>query len=236
MGSKQLFTPKKRETAVVTVINTIKDLILKKEILPGDKLPSETELSEQLGFSRGSIREAMKILSAFGVIQIRRGDGTYVANQITDSMINPLIFSLILTEANTKELVELRELMEFEVARLIIKNAKDEDLECIHKAFIKMKDLTEKGNEDMDLLVQCELEFHKAMGLATRNQLVEKIYDFVLEFFAPYIRKTFENKEKGWNALRLHQQIIEALMAKDLEKTLKAIKESIEAWQQLGRF
>ena len=61
----------KRESAVDIVVNNIKQLLIDRRLKPGDKLPSELEISEGLGVSRGSVREAMKILSAFGLIDIR---------------------------------------------------------------------------------------------------------------------------------------------------------------------
>ncbi|MFR8544323.1 MAG: FadR/GntR family transcriptional regulator [[Clostridium] scindens] len=63
----------KRESAVDIVVNNIKQLLIDRRLKPGDKLPSELEISEGLGVSRGSVREAMKILSAFGLIDIRVG-------------------------------------------------------------------------------------------------------------------------------------------------------------------
>ena len=70
-----LFKATKRESAVDIVVNSIKQLLADKKLLPGDKLPNELEISEGLGVSRGSVREAMKILSAFGLIDIRVGNG-----------------------------------------------------------------------------------------------------------------------------------------------------------------
>ena len=79
---ENLFTAVKRESAVDIVINNIKQLLIDRRLLPGDKLPSELEISEGLGVSRGSVREAMKILSAFGLVDIKVGNGTYVLELI----------------------------------------------------------------------------------------------------------------------------------------------------------
>lgn len=73
-----LFEASKRESAVDLVVNSIKQLLMERTLKPGDKLPSELEISEELRVSRGSVREAMKILSAFGLVDIRVGNGTYV--------------------------------------------------------------------------------------------------------------------------------------------------------------
>ena len=67
-----LFEASKRESAVDIVVNSIKQLLMERRLKPGDKLPNELEISEGLGVSRGSVREAMKILSAFGPICVGR--------------------------------------------------------------------------------------------------------------------------------------------------------------------
>ena len=92
-----LFTRgKKPPSNVETVVGTIKDLLNRRHLRPGDLIPSENELSGSLGISRGSIREAMKILAAFGVIEIRQGDGTYISTSTNKKLFDPLLFSLLI--------------------------------------------------------------------------------------------------------------------------------------------
>jgi len=224
----------KKESAVDFVINNIKKLLLSKELRPGDLLPSEMELAAKFNVSRGSIREAMKILSAFGIVKIRRGDGTYVSDSIQKVVLDPFLFNLILSNADTREMVELRELMEVEIIKLIIKNASDADLKYIENIHHEMRELLENnGNiQSKDLVLQ-DFKFHVALGRATRNILVEKIYEFILELFVPFIEKTYDYEKNGSNAHRLHEDIINALKARDLEQALTAIQRSIEEWRRL---
>ena len=88
-----LFEASKRESAVDIVVNSIKQLLMERRLKPGDKLPNELEISEGLGVSRGSVREAMKILSAFGLVDIRVGNGTYVCETPGNELIDSLLFS-----------------------------------------------------------------------------------------------------------------------------------------------
>ena len=67
---------KKKKTATDVVIDKIKSLLLAKELKPGDLIPPENELANAMNVSRGSVREAMKVLSAFGIVEIKRGNGT----------------------------------------------------------------------------------------------------------------------------------------------------------------
>ena len=74
------------KTSVRIVSDYIKSQIIQKELRIGDKIPTEVELSRLLSVGRGSVREAVKLLEAFHVLEIRRGDGTYIANPTEDSL------------------------------------------------------------------------------------------------------------------------------------------------------
>ncbi|WHH58152.1 FadR/GntR family transcriptional regulator [Petroclostridium sp. X23] len=228
-----LFTPQKKESAVDLVINNIKKLLLTKHLMPGDRLPNELELSKNLQVSRGSIREAMKILSAFGIIDIRQGDGTYIAESPNKVLFDPLLFNLILAQSDFNELMELREIMEFEVIRLIIKNADEDAIKLIENAYLDMETKINSSVKDPVVLSKSDLEFHYALGKATKNKLVEKIYTFIMDFFMPSIEITHEAQKTGLSALHTHKKILDALMERDLEKAIDSIFESIKVWQQL---
>ncbi len=231
MIDKSIFSSVKKESAVDFIINTFKRLLIEKKMVPGDRLPSETELAENLNVSRGSIREAMKILSAFGIVEIKRGDGTYIANSSNKSIFDPFLFNLIISDANNQELVELRESMEEQVIKLILKNAKDKDLEMIEETYLDMKRAIENGVSDPKILTEHDLEFHARLGSATKNILFEKIYEFILELFSHSIEGTHYYPQNGTAALNLHWQIIESLKERNLDKALKSLEKSIREWK-----
>ncbi|HEB30044.1 MAG TPA: FadR family transcriptional regulator [Spirochaetes bacterium] len=231
----ELFNADRMESAVDRVLNVFKETLITGKLKPGDRLPSEVELSRSLSISRGSIREAMKILSAFNIVEIRRGDGTYIAQSDYKVSFDPLLFSLILSNANVKELVELRELMEFAIVKLVIQHATKENLENIAHTISEMEELI--GNyedNEPDQLVRSDLDFHKALGKATNNRLVEKVYHFVMDFFTPSIRLTHENQKGGRNALEHHKRIFEALKRRNVDESIVAVEGSIVAWKELS--
>jgi len=88
----------KEKTVVQKIIDEIRNSLIKEELLPGDKLPSEEQLCKIFSVSRISVREAIKMLSALGVVIIKRGDGTYISKGIDSSVTNSLVFQLILQE------------------------------------------------------------------------------------------------------------------------------------------
>ena len=101
-----LFEASKRESAVDVVVNSIKQLLMERRLKPGDKLPNELEISEGLGVSRGSVREAMKILSAFGLVDIRVGNGTYVCETPGNGLMDSLLFSFFVSNPDISNLYE----------------------------------------------------------------------------------------------------------------------------------
>jgi GntR family transcriptional regulator, transcriptional repressor for pyruvate dehydrogenase complex len=224
---------KKRESAVELVIGSIKELILTKQLRPGDRLPVEMDLAAALGVGRGSIREAMKILSALGIIEIRQGDGTYVAKSVRHSLCDPLLFDLMMSETNGRELVELRLLLEAGIARMIIERASDSDLAAVEQAAGSMATLVADGVRDPKQLAEADLQFHHALARATHNELVQKIYSFVLEFFAPYVERSSSVPDVGSRAIALHAGIIAALKQRDLAMAAQSAEASLQVWREL---
>ena len=91
----------KNPSVVQQVIDSLTEAMIQKELRPGDKIPTETELSESLGVARNSVREAIKILVFLGVLEIRRPEGTFVCNGFSESMINPMIYGIILNQGDS---------------------------------------------------------------------------------------------------------------------------------------
>ena len=91
----------KSESVVQQIIDTLIGAMIRRELRPGDQIPTEMELAESLGVGRNSVREAIKILVYFGVLEIRRPEGTYVCDGFTETMIDPIIERIILVKAGS---------------------------------------------------------------------------------------------------------------------------------------
>lgn len=232
-SKESLFHSPKRETTVDLVINAIKKALLTQRLKPGDRLPSETDLAKSFSVSRGSVREAMKILSALGIVDIFHGDGTYINASAKRSFFGPLFFSLITSNAEARQLVELREMIELGVFQSILRNASEEDLLKIEEAYLSMENTIKGGEADVKILAQYDIDFHYALGRATKNDLIEKIYHFVLEYFAPLIEKIQTDEELRSIALRLHHELVLALKGRNLERAERAIKSFDKRWIDL---
>lgn len=215
-----------RMSMVDMVVERIKTLLIEQKLKPGDMLPSENVLAESLKVSRGSIREAMKILSAFGIVEIRRGDGTYITTSVNKKLFNPLLFKILVDTRDYRELIDLRAMMERGIVDLVIRYATDEDLEELSQTLKRWEELaaTEKeGHQEKD---KADLEFHKVLGKMCKNSMIENIYAFVMELFAPTINATY--------GLEVHKQLLQALKERNVEKAEKIIDQHTKIWCQVN--
>lgn len=217
----------RKETAVDAVVNRFKELILQKKLRPGDLIPSEGMLAESMGVSRGSLREAMKILSALGVVDIRRGDGTYVSSGNGGAGLDPFLLRLMMSDYDLDQWMEFREMIEFDVARAALRHRSSQGLAAVRLAFAAME---QAAGGDAAHSAQLDIAFHRALGQATGNGLIEQLYAYVLRFFEQSIQQTYAQPDNPALALRYHREILDALEAGEEGRLLQAIKASIQGW------
>ena len=228
-----LFEASKRESAVDLVVNSIKQLLMERTLKPGDKLPSELEISEDLSVSRGSVREAMKILSAFGLVDIRVGNGTYVCETPGNTIMDSLLFSFFVSNPDIENLYEFRRIFENDILSMILDHYDDNGIE--RKALRDNLNILERlMSEDAadKKLSENDLEFHRLLGKASRNLLAERVYNFIIDFMEPSIAATHKGRN-GEIVYKVHRRIVELIEARDASHLDEVITESVDTWSIL---
>jgi GntR family transcriptional repressor for pyruvate dehydrogenase complex len=216
-----------RKSAVDIVVDKIKELLIEKKLKPGDLIPSEIALAESLKVSRGSIREAMKILSALGIVDIKRGAGTFISTAENKKIFDPLLFNILVSDPDYHELIEIREMMEKGIVGLIINNGSEEDLmllDHIQNEFDMVEHRDTINKEEGDLL---DLKYHRTMGEVAHNKIISNIYSFIIDLFAPTINST-----AGYEA---HRAMHAAIMKRDHKKALEMVEKHINVWSNSSR-
>lgn len=221
----------RRKSISSEISELITNQILMGELKPGDKLPTEIEFAQKLGVGRNSIREAIKMLTFIGILEIRRGEGTFVRKELSSPIINPLLMSLIYEEKTAEELVELRLLLDISVIEKIINNLTDEGLEALEKANEIMYTESKKPNYDKDYLLSLDINFHKVYHSLSKNRLLIKIYETIYMLFLSSVKESLNNDPE--NAYLSHRSLIEALKEKNPDKIEKNIRESLSSWEQV---
>lgn len=221
-------------SAMHAVLNQMKELFISGKVKAGDLLPPENDLAKSMSVSRSSVREAMKVLEAFGLVEIKRGNGTFVTNRLNTRSFNPLLFHLVLEGRDFTHIMELRQCIEVSIIRLIIQHGEDRDFAAIRGVLDDMEIEIGTGSLDTERIFQYELLFHQALGRATHNPLVMRIYDFVMEFFSPSIMVTANelSTDSGRETLAIHRHILEGLETRDLLRAEYAIVSSLKAWEK----
>ena len=155
----------------------------------GSKLPTERELCEVTGAGRNSVREALKILASRNIVEIRQGSGTFVSDKkgVSD---DPLGFSMISDRVKlTKDLLQVRVMIEPQIAELAAQNATKEDIDNLEQVLIEMESLMKDHKEYSDL----DNKFHISIAKCTHNVVMENLIPVIssgVTVFAKEVEET----------------------------------------------
>lgn len=219
---------KNQESLVNEIIIQLSQAILEGDFKPGDKLLSEAQLCEKLGVGRNSLREAIKMLNAIGVLETKRGQGTFLAKEISHDVFNPLIFKLILEPKCAKDIYELRVLLETMVILMAIKKATAEDITEVKTIVLKTKELLENGHDNIESFVELDMQFHLTVAKATHNHLVETILATVITIFEPFIKKVLLSENGISLSIKNHTNLIQIIEQKNTIEAMNAVKKSLD--------
>jgi DNA-binding FadR family transcriptional regulator len=208
----------------------ITESIISRTLKPGDKLPTEFEFAELLGVGRNSVREAIKMLSSLGVIEVKRGAGTFIVEEISSSMLNPLILSLAFEQGTSKDLIEFRILIENSVAELVIEKASDEDIARLEEANKALKEAADRNIDDSHVLRDLDLNVHSVLFEITGNPLIAKIAHTIYTLFYASIEKSVKINPK--HAYRGHQLWIEAIKNRNYKLYKEKFNETLSIWKE----
>ena len=181
--------------------------------LPGSKLPNENELSEKLQVSRTTLREAISFLVAQGVLEIRRGRGTFVAEDLSGSSLDMTALATIRSRDRARDLFEMRLIFEPATVELVCQRASDEELAMIRK---KAERVERIAAEDGDWPL-ADQEFHWAIVKASHNEYMRRLYPIINGAVNEIMQITGAgNRQRMLEmALRDNQTILEFLLQRD---------------------
>lgn len=195
-------------------IRQIKGLIQAGQLKPGDRLPPEHELSERLGISRSSLREAVKMLEALRVLDVRRGDGTYVTSLQPQLLLETMSFILDFHQSRAVlDVLEVRGILETASARAAAARATADDLARIATAIDGVE-----ASTSIEDLVDHDLEFHAAIAAATGNGYLASLIDAVSgQTVRARVWRGLTESVAVERTLHEHRQIAQAIAACDAE-------------------
>lgn len=228
-NNQEFLRPIDNVSIVQQVIDRLTLAMINKELRPGDKIPAETALSLSFGVGRNSIREAIKILVSFGVLEIRRPEGTFVTKGFSDKMIDPLLYGIILDEdeESADSLKELREWIDVGILRQAILRAQKEEIAELQEAMNFLK--TAVLEKNVKKIYDADNLFHEKLAEITHNSLFSKIANLVRLLTSEMRMQTIDHMvkiQKEHRMINVHQDMLDAIENKDSTQIDEIISKS----------
>ena len=220
----------KRESTLEVIVQQIKNQIKKGILKPGEKLPSERKLSDLLGVSRASVREAIQALAFSGYLEVIQGKGTYILEVATkyDEIVN---FFSGFSNYSLDYLMEARIMLEGEFARLAALNASQEEINVIEKIFNEIA-----KSKDLNSFVVKDLEFHLAIAKATHNPFMNGLMKIIGEMLYKETQRIIgRSRYTRENSIETIRNLVQTIKQRNSEqakewmsKHIRNIKESLK--------
>jgi GntR family transcriptional repressor for pyruvate dehydrogenase complex len=196
---------------------------------PGEKLPSEAELCRAFHVGRSSLREALTSLAFIGLIRVRAGGGSYVAEQPSAYYTSPWLSTGTLNnEKAFQDFIEARLILESELAALCAERIKPQELAELESLVEKMSHTADNASEFWKL----DLAFHLAMGMFAKNDVLSNILKDVREQMRDLISKSLLLREGMEQAVTQHGRVLEALRAHNPSKARDAMRSHLQSFQR----
>jgi GntR family transcriptional repressor for pyruvate dehydrogenase complex len=155
-------------------ITKLRNMIQSGELPPGSRLPSENQLATQMGLSRSGVREAVKVLEAARVLEVRRGDGTFVTSLAPKLLLEGVGFAVELLQGDTLlEVMEVRRLLEPAATGIAALRISEAELDEVAHLLERMR----KARDDAEELMQADVAFHRAVISSTGNETLTSLLD-----------------------------------------------------------
>jgi DNA-binding FadR family transcriptional regulator len=211
--------PIKRSGVCDEVVKQLQGEIIAGKYKVGDKLPSESEMMQNLGVGRSSIREAVRILANSGLLRVQQGLGTFV--HMENGTHVPWYQRL--QNANAKDLNEVRQLLELKIAEKAAINRTQKDIDKMTKLLKKRLDAAQKNLPGE--CIEADIQFHIAIADAAKNNILSDLYKNI----AAQIKKSFREAYTDTGIFILKHELHVALLQSIIDKNPK------KAWQHVAR-
>lgn len=220
---RALFQPVRRSRVYEGIVRQIQDLIADKDLKPGDRLPGERELADALSVSRQSVREALRVLDYIGVVEVRPGDGTFVATT-RPAPLDASMYGLLSERTFLLDLLEARRIVEDGIVQLAARRATREDLEAMESFLAaRQKELT-SGKTD----VTGDLRFHELVSEATGNPVLLSVMRHLNELWLQAREKTGRKRTSPAKALDFHQQMLSAIRRRQVAAARRTLRRHLD--------
>lgn len=203
------------------IVAQIEQSIVKGALKPGDQLPAERDLAQQFGVSRTAVREAVKALREKGLVEAYPGRGTFIINGTPPSIRQSLDRMIRADHQDgTAHLVEVREILEPEIAALAASHADEEAIASMREAIAVM----DAAKNDPEAFIEADLDFHLVLAEAASNPLILSLIDSIVAVLRDQRMLIFKVEGGPERGQYHHKRILEAIEHRDPQGARDAMR------------
>jgi GntR family transcriptional repressor for pyruvate dehydrogenase complex len=214
------------------IVQQIEEAVLKGTLKEGDQLPAERELAQQFGVSRTAVREAIKTLHEKGLVEALAGRGTFVTDGTGNSMRQSLDRIVKSGQPNgIASLIELREILEPEIAALAAARAGEQDIAAMQET-VRMMD---GALRDAGVYIEADLDFHLELAEAAANPFILSLIDSIVGLLREQRMYMFNSENGPSRGQVYHKRILDAIMRHDPEGAREAMRAHLGQVREASR-
>ena len=214
----------RRETLTSRVFDYLFAQIKSGKAKPGDKLPTEKELTKRLGVSRTCVREAMKSLQALQLVTVRAAVGAVVSQPSAGAWFNAYLFAAAIQSEERDAQTEFRKILEVGLVSLAAEKADDKDILALSKSIAAYEKALLLGEAPS----QADVDFHTAVAAASKNPIAEMVWRSIVPPLTEQLRATMTVPTGPVEGLRDHLRIFSAITEHNPEKARSAMRAHLD--------
>src|SRR5215218_7972124 len=219
MTGRSHVEPVRRTRLSHLIVQQLCGLIRESRLRPGDRLPPERDLAEQLQVSRASLREALRTMAIAGLVESRHGGGTYVRDALSWDAVSPLALVLQASDDTVGDLWEIRLIVEPEIAARAAIRASDSDIAALNELLAQQESAI--GQVDTSLAI--DRAFHRELARASHNPVAVRVVEMIGSLLTEGRSHFVTSRERQQNALRRHRDILTAVGGRNPEAAQNAM-------------
>jgi len=227
--SARLLEPIKKTRVAEEIADRIRVLILDGTFPTGSPLPGERLLASRFGVSRGSIRDALRMLETIGLLETRHGQGTFPRELDVDRLVAPLASVLTYRHDLRDELLDVRRMFEPAVARAAALRVTEDDLADLQRIIDTQRRKLKSGRS---AIVE-DTAFHAVLARATRNRAVMRIMETLNNLLIESRTLTLKQKGRPERSIQGHEAVVAALRRRDPDAAARAMHVHIDQIAEL---
>lgn len=218
--------------SVVTVVTRrLLEYFTSGEIQQGGRLPAERRLADSLGVGRSAVREALAALELLGVVSVRPGSGTYLRGSASELLPQTLSWGLLLGRPRTLELIEVRQGLEVQVARLAAERLSPQTLQALDETVETMR----SHREDFAVFVEADMRFHQLLAAGVGNDTLAELLTSVRSLIRVWVERAVADSDHTGLTVAEHEAVLAAVRSGDPAAAAAAMeRHMVSAGQRLA--